>query len=77
MPDTVHPLHRLFESTVSDGLGLAERVAFWSAVALPCLHVPLLTARGLDDATAPALAALWTLHVLALLVGARYDPSAA
>ena len=24
MPDTVHPLHRLFESTVSDGLGLAE-----------------------------------------------------
>lgn len=45
-------------------------VAFWSAIALPFLHVPLVAATGLQDAaTTTAFVALLTLNVLALLVG--------
>lgn len=60
---------------VDESVALVERLAFWSAVALPALHVPALLIVGLDRATAPALLALWAIHGLALVLGARYEPS--
>jgi len=45
-------------------------VAFWSAVALPFLHVPLLLATGLSsESTSTAFLVLLGLNVFALLVG--------
>lgn len=49
-------------------------VAFWAAIALPFLHVPLLLATGLSSqSTATAFVALLVLNVLALLVGHPYS----
>lgn len=56
------------------GVALVERLAFWSAIALPCLHVPALLVYGLDRASAPVLVALWAAHALCLAASARYDP---
>jgi len=45
-------------------------IAFWSAIALPFLHLPLLLATGLSDsATATAFLVLLALNVVALLIG--------
>lgn len=47
-------------------------VAFWSAVALPFLHLPLLAA-GLDtQGRTMAFVVLLTLNVVALLLGHPY-----
>lgn len=44
--------------------------AFWAAVALPFLHLPLLVATGLSTrSTATAFLVLLALNVVALLVG--------
>ena len=44
--------------------------AFWAAIALPFLHVPLVVTTGLSStSTTTAFVALVTLNVLALLVG--------
>lgn len=49
-----------------------EAMAFWAAVALPFVYLPLLV-TGLDTtAEAIAVAALVTAHVLALVLGHRY-----
>lgn len=45
-------------------------VAFWTAIALPFLHLPLLLLTGLSAPnTTSAFVALLGLNVLALLVG--------
>jgi len=45
-------------------------IAFWSAVALPFLHLPLLLATGLSsEATSTAFLVLLALNVVALLIG--------
>jgi hypothetical protein len=50
-------------------------VGFWTAVALPALHVPLLLS-GLDGrADALAFAALVALNGLALWLGHGHDPA--
>ena len=47
--------------------------AFWSAVALPFLHLPLLLLTGLSSqSTTTAFLALIALNVVALLVGHPY-----
>jgi hypothetical protein len=47
--------------------------AFWSAIALPFLHLPLLLLTGLSsDSTTTAFLALLGLNVVALLVGHPY-----
>ena len=47
--------------------------AFWSAVALPFLHLPLLLLTGLSsESTATAFLALLGLNVVALLLGHPY-----
>lgn len=44
--------------------------AFWSAVALPFLHLPLLLATGLSSqSTATAFVVLVVLNVVTLLIG--------
>ena len=44
--------------------------AFWAAVVLPFLHLPLLVATGLSSqSTATAFLVLLALNVVALLVG--------
>jgi hypothetical protein len=51
-------------------------VAFWAAIALPFLHLPLLATTGLDSSTtAAAFAALLVLNVVALIVGHSHDRS--
>lgn len=52
-------------------LDIARAVAFWFAVALPFAYLPLL-AGGLPGWQAPTFAALFTLNVLALIVGHDY-----
>ncbi|MEF8851443.1 MAG: hypothetical protein V5A44_06985 [Haloarculaceae archaeon] len=47
--------------------------AFWSAVALPFLHLPLLLLTGLSSqSTTTAFLALVALNVVTLLVGHPY-----
>ena len=49
-------------------------IAFWAAVALPFLHLPLLLATGLSSpSTTTAFLTLLALNVVALLVGHPYD----
>ena len=49
-------------------------VAFWTAVVLPFVHLPLLLAAGFTVSTTPLLVTLWTLHAVVLAVGADHDP---
>lgn len=50
-----------------------KRIAFWAAIALPFLHVPLL-ATGLDTRTTTvAFTVLLVLNVASLIVGHYYD----
>lgn len=46
-----------------------KRVAFWTAIALPFLHVSLLTTGLESTETQIAFALLVTLNICALLVG--------
>lgn len=58
------------ENPLEDVVEPITGVAFWAAVALPFLHLPLLLATGLSSSgTATAFVALVALNVLALLVG--------
>jgi hypothetical protein len=51
-----------------------QAAGFWTAVALPFLHVPLLLS-GLDTPSDTWLfVALISLNLLALLIGHGYDP---
>lgn len=64
-------------STTSDGQSLltspVRTVGFWSAVALPFLHIPLLVS-GLDTtAQTMTFLALLSLNVLALVVGRQHN----
>ncbi|MFC7141656.1 hypothetical protein ACFQMA_17690 [Halosimplex aquaticum] len=62
------PLRELARA-LADVVGVAERLAFWAGIALPCVHLPLLALRGFSPETMPLLAALWTIHGVALLAG--------
>jgi hypothetical protein len=57
--------------------GLAQpvkQIAFWAAIVLPFLHVPLVLATGLATVpTAAAFVLLLAFNVLALLVGHAYE----
>lgn len=65
------------ESGTALGSGLLRPVtgvAFWAAIALPFLHVPLLLVTGLSSpGTATAFVALLVLNVVSLLVGHPYS----
>ncbi len=52
-----------------------EAAAFWSAIALPFLHVPLLLAGLNTTAEQVAFVSLLTLNVLALVVGHSHHES--
>ena len=52
---------------------IARRLAFWLAVVLPVVYVPLLFVDG-HWATL-AVSALLVAHVLAVLAGSGYDPN--
>lgn len=51
----------------------AKRLAFWTAIALPFLHVSLLTTGLETTETQVAFALLVLTNVCALLVGHPYD----
>jgi len=65
------------ESGSAIGTGLLHPItgaAFWAAVALPFLHVPLLLLTGLSSSsTTTAYVVLVALNVVALLVGHSYS----
>ncbi len=60
-------------STASDDGSRTTRwvvaVAFWTAVALPLVHVPLLVVRPVTGGRALLVVALVALNALALVVG--------
>lgn len=64
-------------STASDGAALltnpVRTVGFWSAVALPFLHIPLLISGLETTAQTLAFLALLFVNVLALVVGRQYN----
>lgn len=68
------PSPRQLARALADTVEVAERLAFWVGIALPCVHLPLLALRGFSPDTMPLLAALWTLHGVALLAGRRHLP---
>lgn len=60
-------------ATDSTGLQPVTGAAFWAAVALPFLHLPLLLVTGLSSrSTGLAFAALVGMNVVALLIGHRH-----
>ena len=62
-------------SPLLDSLTRTTRtVAFWAAVVLPFVHLPLLLVAGFTPSTTPSLVALWVLHAVVLVVGAGHDP---
>jgi hypothetical protein len=69
------PAVRESETVLGSGLRRPlTGVAFWAAVALPFLHVPLLMTTGLSSqGTATAFLVLLVLNVLALLLGHPYS----
>jgi pimeloyl-ACP methyl ester carboxylesterase len=68
------PLADAFATAARSLAALARTAAFWLAIVLPFLHVPLLVLVGFTDATTPALVGLWGLNVVALAAGAGHDP---
>jgi hypothetical protein len=73
LPDHRTVLPERSERSLADAvLRPVKGAAFWAAVALPFLHIPLL-ATGLEStASLTAFGALVSLNVLALLVGHPY-----
>lgn len=53
---------------------IVELGGFLFAIMLPFLYLPLLFVTGPEPARSLALAALIALHVIAIIVGARYEP---
>lgn len=53
--------------------GSLRRVAFWAAIVLPFLHVPLLASGLESEGTITAFATLLVLNVVALVVGYSLD----
>lgn len=47
--------------------------AFWAAIALPFVHLPLLVSSPQRPATALAIGALLVVNVVALYVGRTYN----
>lgn len=66
------PSPRQLGRALADAVGVAERLAFWAAVALPCVHLPLFALRGFSPETMPVLVALWAIHGGAIVAGRRH-----
>lgn len=64
-------LDRLTGNALARGF---ERAAFWTAVALPFLYVPLLVGGVSTSGEFLALVTLLGLHFVALYLGQDYDP---
>ena len=65
-------LRQLLARSVSTGV---EQAAFWTAVVLPFLYVPLLVSGVTTSGERVALGALLALNVLALYLGHEHDPT--
>ena len=72
---------RLAAQTVGTAIGrvvaAVEGIAFWTAVTLPALYGPALALYAAEALSGTALAGLVGTHVLALVVGHRYNRSTA
>ncbi|ELZ27650.1 hypothetical protein C475_07010 [Halosimplex carlsbadense 2-9-1] len=73
-PPATLAFRRRLRRLAADAAAIAERLAFWAGVALPCVYLPILAVYGVTADTAPALLGFWTLHAAALLVGRRHSP---
>ncbi|WP_135365370.1 hypothetical protein [Halosimplex halophilum] len=74
-PPATLALRRRLGRLFADAAAVAERLAFWAGVALPCVHLPVLAVFGVTAETTPVLLALWSVHAAALLAGRRYRPA--
>ena len=66
------PFRRHLGRALADAVDVAEWLAFWAGIVLPCIHLPLLAIWGFSSESTAVLVALWTLHGAALLVGRRH-----
>jgi hypothetical protein len=64
----------LLTRTVDGTVAFLRWSGFWGAIALPLVHVPLLVVEGATASSAPLLALLWVLNVLALVLGRHHAP---
>jgi hypothetical protein len=60
--------------SVDRGVAALRWGGFWSAVALPLVHVPLLVVEGLSPGSTSIVLSLWLANVVALVVGRRHAP---
>jgi len=73
-PPATHVLRRRLGRLGTDAAGVLQRLAFWTGVVLPCIHLPVLAVYGVTPDTTPVLLALWAAHAAALLAGRRHSP---
>jgi len=74
VPPATHVLRRRLGRLSADAADALQRLAFWTGVVLPCVHLPVLAVYGVTSDTTPALLALWVTHAAALLAGRRHVP---
>ena len=61
--------------TVGGTVAFLRWSGFWSAIALPLVHVPLLVVEGVTASSAPLLALLWIVNLVALVLGRHHAPN--
>jgi hypothetical protein len=65
----------LLTRTVDGTVAVLRWSGFWGAIALPLVHVPLLVVEGATASSAPLLALLWAVNLVALVLGRHHAPN--
>jgi hypothetical protein len=63
----------LVARSIGRGIALLRWSAFWSAIVLPLVHVPLLIVDGIPPSS-PLVLSLWLGNVVALVLGRHHVP---
>lgn len=71
---TIESFVQIAGGVVDHGVAIAERVAFWLAVSIPALYLPLLVAVEFDALAPEALVGVVGVNAVALLLGHSYHP---
>ena len=69
----IPPLPSTDQSVIGAVTCSAKRLAFWAAIALPFLHLPLLTTGLKSRTTALAFVVLLALNVVTVVVGHYHE----
>ena len=63
----------LVTRSIGRGIALLRWSAFWSAIVLPLVHIPLLVVDGIPPSS-PLVLSLWLGNVVALVLGRHHVP---